>query len=104
MQDTSDIEFVIGGKSIHAHKTILVLRCEHFKTMFTGDWKQSTAKLVTVIMHAMQNETLVQSINYNYMYSFLLSPHSLAWVWDFMSYSKTCTIIHMSYHFYVYVS
>ena len=80
MQDTSDIEFVIGGKSIHAHKTILVLRCEHFKTMFTGDWKQSTAKLVTVIMHAMQNETLVQSINYNYMYSFLLSPHSLAWV------------------------
>ena len=50
MQDTSDVEFVVGGKSIHAHKTILVLRCEHFKTMFSGDWKESTAKLVPVIM------------------------------------------------------
>ena len=62
MQDTSDIEFVIGGKSIHAHKTILVLQCEHFKTMFSGDWKESTAMLVPVIMHAIQYETLVESI------------------------------------------
>ena len=52
MQNTSDVEFVVGGKSIHAHKTILVLRCEHFKTMFSGDWKESPAKLVLVIMHA----------------------------------------------------
>ena len=52
MQNTSDVEFVVGGKSIHAHKTILVLRCEHFKTMFSGDWKESPAKLVPVIMHA----------------------------------------------------
>ena len=65
MQNTSDVEFVVGGKSIHAHKTILILRCEHFKKMFTGDWKESTAKLVTVIMHEIQYETLVQS-SYNY--------------------------------------
>ena len=61
MQNTSDVEFVIGGKSIHAHKTILVLRCEHFKTMFTGDWKESTAKLVTIIIMRANRMKLVQS-------------------------------------------
>ena len=63
LQDTSDVEFVVGGKSIHAHKTILVLRCEHFKTMFTGDWKESTAKFVTSCMHAIQynNQTVMHA-------------------------------------------
>ena len=72
MQDTSDVEFVVEGKSIHAHKTILVLRCEHFKTMFTGDYKESTAKLVTVIMHAMKLvQSLIQS-GYNLLGMFII--------------------------------
>ena len=60
LQDTSDVEFVVDGKSIHAHKTILVLRCEHFKSMFTGDWKESTAKLVTACAcNTVQHQTVM---------------------------------------------
>ena len=40
------MEFIASGKSIHAHKFILSLRCEYFKTMFSGDWQESRDGLV----------------------------------------------------------
>lgn len=38
----SDIEFLVGPEkfSIHAHKTILMLRSELFETMFSEHWTQ----------------------------------------------------------------
>ena len=45
-QATADVEFIASGKSIHAHKSILSLRCDYFRTMFSGDWQESRDGLV----------------------------------------------------------
>jgi len=43
------VEFVVEGKSIHAHKMLLILRCDYFKSMFSeGSWKESKERLVEV--------------------------------------------------------
>ena len=41
------MEFVVEGKSIHAHKMLLILRCDYFRSMFSeGAWKESKERLV----------------------------------------------------------
>ena len=41
------MEFVVEGKSIHAHKMLLILRCDYFKSMFSeGTWKESKERSV----------------------------------------------------------
>ena len=46
------MEFIVSGKSIHAHKAILTLRCEHFRTMFSGDWQETRNGLVQDLVMA----------------------------------------------------
>ena len=47
IQETADVEFVVKGKSIHAHKMLLILRCDYFKSMFSeGTWKESKERSV----------------------------------------------------------
>jgi hypothetical protein len=31
---TSDVRFLVEAKEIHAHKAVLKIRCEHFRSMF----------------------------------------------------------------------
>ncbi len=31
---TSDVRFLVETKEIHAHKAVLKIRCEHFRSMF----------------------------------------------------------------------
>ncbi|KAK3086212.1 hypothetical protein FSP39_015293 [Pinctada imbricata] len=38
--NTSDIKFVVEGKDIHVHKSILKIRCEHFRSMFQSCWDE----------------------------------------------------------------
>jgi hypothetical protein len=44
----SDVIFEVEGKTIHAHKAILVSQCEHFKAMFTSGMKESTQTKIEI--------------------------------------------------------
>ena len=38
----SDVAFLVEGRTVHAHKFILFARCEYFRRMFTGGYKERT--------------------------------------------------------------
>jgi len=44
----SDIAFLVEGRTVHAHKFILFARCEYFRRMFTGGYKESTDACVPI--------------------------------------------------------
>ena len=44
----SDISFLVEGRTVHAHKFILFARCEYFRRMFTGGYKESTDPCVPI--------------------------------------------------------
>ncbi|XP_072035164.1 RCC1 and BTB domain-containing protein 1-like [Amphiura filiformis] len=39
-KDTTDLKFIVEGKSIHIHKAVLKIRCEHFRSMFQAHWDE----------------------------------------------------------------
>jgi RCC1 and BTB domain-containing protein len=45
---TSDIQFTVEGKTIHAHKAILRIRSEHFRCMFQGKWEENNESVLAV--------------------------------------------------------
>ncbi|XP_021346916.1 RCC1 and BTB domain-containing protein 1-like [Mizuhopecten yessoensis] len=45
---TSDIKFIVEGKTIHVHKAILKIRCEHFKTMFQSCWEEDGKDFIEI--------------------------------------------------------
>ena len=40
-QDTGDFKFVVDGKSIYAHKTVLKLSSNYFRGLFGNNWKEN---------------------------------------------------------------
>ncbi|CAB3379995.1 Hypothetical predicted protein [Cloeon dipterum] len=58
--DTADIVFVVEGKKIYAHKTILLMRCAVFRTMFQGNWKESN-----------ESEQIIKHHSYDVFFAFL---------------------------------
>ncbi|OQR73389.1 RCC1 and BTB domain-containing protein 1-like [Tropilaelaps mercedesae] len=44
----SDIKFVVEGKTIHVHKTILKFRCEHFRQMFQDHWAENQKDTIEI--------------------------------------------------------
>jgi len=44
----SDIVFIVEGKKIHAHKFILQVRSDHFRTMFASGMKESQADEIEI--------------------------------------------------------
>lgn len=40
-QETADVKFIVEGKVVHAHKTVLRFRSEHFQRMFENKWKEN---------------------------------------------------------------
>ena len=41
LQETADLKFSVGGKSIYAHKLVLKLCSQYFRSMFENNWKES---------------------------------------------------------------
>ncbi|XP_065344294.1 RCC1 and BTB domain-containing protein 1-like [Cloeon dipterum] len=58
--ETADVVFVVEGKKIHAHKTILIMQCAVFETMFLGDWEESH-----------EREQIIEDHSYDVFYAFL---------------------------------
>ena len=47
IQETADVEFVVEDKTIYAHKILLTMRSDFFKSMFSKEaWKESSERLV----------------------------------------------------------
>ncbi|KAM8857587.1 RCC1 and BTB domain-containing protein 1 isoform 1-T1 [Synchiropus picturatus] len=46
--ETSDLKFCIEGKFIHVHKSILKIRCEHFRTMFQAHWNEDMKEVIQI--------------------------------------------------------
>ncbi|XP_046991008.1 RCC1 and BTB domain-containing protein 1-like isoform X1 [Schistocerca americana] len=40
--NTSDLTINVQGRPIYVHKTVLKIRCEHFRAMFEHNWQEST--------------------------------------------------------------
>ena len=44
----TDVAFLIQGKLVRAHKSILSLRCEYFRIMFTSIFSEATATIIPI--------------------------------------------------------
>lgn len=45
---TGDIDFVVEGKLIKAHKAILATRCDYFAAMFSPFWKEASSSTIAI--------------------------------------------------------
>lgn len=71
-QELSDVTFLVEGKEIFAHKTILAARSEHFKAMFFRGLKES--KDNQVVLSDVQHDIFLDILKY--IYSDETSLHS----------------------------
>ena len=46
--NTSDIKFLVEGREIHAHRALLKIRCEHFRSMFQEGWEENGQSIVEI--------------------------------------------------------
>ncbi|XP_067014557.1 RCC1 and BTB domain-containing protein 1 isoform X2 [Anabrus simplex] len=44
--DTSDLTIMVSGQSIHVHKSILKIRCQHFRSMFQDHWQEDSQRII----------------------------------------------------------
>ncbi|XP_028968243.1 RCC1 and BTB domain-containing protein 1 [Galendromus occidentalis] len=44
----SDLKFLVEGKKIHVHKTVLKFQCEYFRNMFQGPWIENDSDTIEV--------------------------------------------------------
>ena len=38
---TSDVKFIVEGRTINAHRALLKIRCQHFRSMFQDGWEEN---------------------------------------------------------------
>ncbi|XP_065334397.1 RCC1 and BTB domain-containing protein 1-like [Cloeon dipterum] len=57
--ETADLVVRVEGKEISLHKSLLIMRCSHFRIMFQGNWKESE-----------QRELVVNDFSYDAYYAF----------------------------------
>lgn len=60
--NTSDLKFLVEGKEIYVHKSILKIRCEHYRQMFNGCWIENDVN---------RNEIEISQFPYTVYYAFL---------------------------------
>lgn len=46
--DTSDVKFQVEGRLINVHKSLLKIRCEHFRSMFQDHWEEDGKDVVEI--------------------------------------------------------
>lgn len=51
----ADVVFDLDDGSIPAHRAILTARCDMMKAMFSGDFRESSAKIVSVLQTKFSN-------------------------------------------------
>ncbi|XP_071846345.1 RCC1 and BTB domain-containing protein 1-like [Apostichopus japonicus] len=47
-EEIEDITFIVEGQKIRAHKTILMIRSDYFRSMFQKDWAEKDKKDITI--------------------------------------------------------
>ncbi|KAJ7392624.1 RCC1 and BTB domain-containing protein 1 [Desmophyllum pertusum] len=47
-QETSDLTFMIDGKPVYVHKSMLKIRCEHFRSMFQAHWGEDEKDVIEI--------------------------------------------------------
>lgn len=45
---TSDLKFSVEGRLIHVHKSILKIRCDHFRSMFQSCWEEDEKQVIEI--------------------------------------------------------
>nr|CAD7459960.1 unnamed protein product [Timema tahoe] len=45
-QSSSDLTVTVQGKPIHVHKSLLKIRCQHFRSMFQDHWQEDTLSVL----------------------------------------------------------
>ncbi|XP_038050158.1 RCC1 and BTB domain-containing protein 1-like [Patiria miniata] len=50
-QENSDLKIMLEGKSIHVHKAILKIRCEHFRSMFQSHWDEDGKDVIEITQY-----------------------------------------------------
>ena len=46
--ETSDVKFLVEGREINAHKALLKIRCQHFRSMFQECWEENEKSEVEI--------------------------------------------------------
>lgn len=46
--ETADVKFLCEGREINAHKALLKIRCEHFRSMFNDGWRENGQEVVEI--------------------------------------------------------
>nr|XP_006817818.1 PREDICTED: RCC1 and BTB domain-containing protein 1-like [Saccoglossus kowalevskii] len=46
--ETSDLKFIIEEKTVHVHRSVLKIRCEHFRSMFQTHWDEHEKDVIEV--------------------------------------------------------
>lgn len=46
--ETSDLKFIVDGKTIHVHKSILKIRCNYFRSMLQSHWEENSKNEIEI--------------------------------------------------------
>lgn len=46
--ETADLKFCVDGKYIYVHKSVLKIRCEHFRSMFQSHWNEDMKEIIEI--------------------------------------------------------
>ncbi|XP_072180243.1 RCC1 and BTB domain-containing protein 1-like [Diadema setosum] len=47
-QETCDLRFMVEDRSIHVHKALLKIRCQHFRSMFQSHWEENGKDVIEI--------------------------------------------------------
>lgn len=50
--ETADVRFCLEGRVLHAHKAILKIRCQYFRSMFKSHWAEGTTETVEMTSYS----------------------------------------------------
>ncbi|KAK2182866.1 hypothetical protein NP493_331g00003 [Ridgeia piscesae] len=50
--NTSDVQFLVDERTIYAHRAILKIRCEHFRSMFQSEWTESEKDVIEILHYS----------------------------------------------------
>lgn len=61
---SGEVDFIVGGKVVKAHRAILSARCDYFAAMFSSSWKETTSS--TIVIPNVGYEVFVAALQFLY--------------------------------------